>query len=128
AQTELLSVTQQRQELTSVITAGHNHDFLDARANQGFDWVEDHRFVVDGQQVFVRDAGQRMQARSGAAGENDALHTNTATRCLAAVSSGNSSRNVGLRWSRSERIGDAFGHAIARSGSSHATARVSEPS
>ena len=56
------AVSQQWQELAGVISAGDDHDLVDSSLYQRMDWIEDHWLVVDRQQMFVRDASQRMQA------------------------------------------------------------------
>ena len=47
---------------------------LDARVDQRPQRIEDHRPVVDRQQVLVRDPRQGIEPGAEAAGEDDALH------------------------------------------------------
>ena len=71
---ELVPVAQQAQELTGVDAAGDQHDLVDTGRDQGLDGPGDHRPVVDGQQVLVGDAGERVQPGAGAPGQEHALH------------------------------------------------------
>jgi hypothetical protein len=70
----LVAVPEQAQELAGVGPPGHHHQLPHLRRDERLDRVGDHRAVVDRQQVLVRDPRQRMEARSAAAGEDDALH------------------------------------------------------
>src|SRR5215212_4150831 len=71
----LVAVAEQPQELAGVGAAGDHHELGDPGRDQGLDGVGDHRPVVDGQQVLVGDAGQRMQPRAGPAGQDHTLHS-----------------------------------------------------
>ena len=73
-QAELAAVAEQGQELAGVVAARDDHDLVDAGQHQRLDRIEDHRLVVDRQQVLVGDPRERMQSGARAAGENDALH------------------------------------------------------
>jgi len=55
-------------------TAGDEHQLVDAGAHERLDGVGDHRAVVEGKQVLVRDPRERMQPRARAAREDDAFH------------------------------------------------------
>src|SRR6267142_1115410 len=72
---ELLPVAEQTKKLACMRTACHQHHLGHARLDEGLDRVADHRPVVDRQQVFVGDAGQRVQPASRSTSEDDALHT-----------------------------------------------------
>ena len=69
----LVPVAEQPEELARVGAAGDEHQLGDARVDERLDRVGDHRPVVDRQQVLVGDQRQRMQARTGAAGQDHAL-------------------------------------------------------
>ena len=72
---ELLAVGQQAQKIAGVPAAGDEQDLVDAGIDQSLDRVVNHRLVVDRQQMFVGDFGQRKQTAAGSAGEDDAFHT-----------------------------------------------------
>ena len=74
-----MPVAEQAEELPGMRPAGDDHDLVDARAYERLDRVLDHRPVVDRQQVLVRDPRQRVEPRTGSAGEDDALHRPDAT-------------------------------------------------
>jgi hypothetical protein len=69
-----VAVAEQPEELARVRSAGHEHHVGDSGPNERLDRVRHHRPVVDGQQVLVRDARQRVQACALPAREDDALH------------------------------------------------------
>ena len=73
-QAEILAVAQQPQEFAGVFPARHHQNVLDARIHQRLNGVIDHRLVIDGEQMLVRDLGERIQATAQAPCENDALH------------------------------------------------------
>ena len=56
----LLSVREQPQELAGVGAAGDDHDLVDPGLHERLDGVGDHRPVVDGEQVLVRDPRERV--------------------------------------------------------------------
>ena len=60
--------------------AGDEHQLADPGRDDRLDRVRDHRAVVDRQQVLVRDPRQRMEAATGAAGEDDSLHVRKIVR------------------------------------------------
>ena len=65
---------EQALEVLHVVAARDEHQLVEAGLPQRLDRVEDHRLVVDGQEVLVRDPRQRIEPRAGAAGEDHALH------------------------------------------------------
>mmetsp|Transcript_23203 Transcript_23203/g.39790 ORF Transcript_23203/g.39790 Transcript_23203/m.39790 type:complete len:253 (+) Transcript_23203:2247-3005(+) len=69
----LASVAQRPLELRLILRCGDHGDVAYARQHQHRDRVVDHRFVVDGQQLFGHAHGDRIEARAGAACEDDAL-------------------------------------------------------
>ena len=71
---ELVSIAEQAQEFARMRPTGDEHDLADSRADKRLDRVADHRAVVDGEQVLVGDACQRVQAAPGAAGKNYTPH------------------------------------------------------
>ena len=73
-QPELLAVGQQAQKIARIAAAGDDQDIANAGIHEGLDGVIDHRPVVNGQQVFVGDLGEREQPAAGSPGEYDTLH------------------------------------------------------
>ena len=73
-QAELLAVGQQAQKIAGIPAAGDDQDVLDPGIHQSLDRVVDHRPVVDRQQMFVGDFGEREQTASRASGQYDTLH------------------------------------------------------
>ena len=76
----LVPVAEQPQELAGMRAAGDQHDLVDAARHHRLDRPGDHRAVVDRQQVLVGDAGQRVQARTRAPGQDDTLHDRASVR------------------------------------------------
>jgi len=72
---EVSAIAKQFQEIARVVASRNDHDLAHPGMNQGFDRIVDHGFVIDRQQVFVRDLGQRVKPRAKAAGKDDALHS-----------------------------------------------------
>ena len=70
----LVAVAQQPQELTRVGAARDDHHLADPGLDERLDRVVDHRAIEDGQQVLVRDAGERVEPAAGPTGEDHALH------------------------------------------------------
>src|ERR1019366_2775844 len=73
-QAELLAVLQQTKKIAGVLPAGHDQNVANACIHQGLQGIEDHRFVIHGQQVLVGNAGQRIQARTDATRQDYSLH------------------------------------------------------
>ena len=73
-ESELLAVAEQAKEISGIIPAGDDQDVPDPRIDHQFDGIINHRLVVDGQQVFVRDLRQRIQPCSQPARQDDAFH------------------------------------------------------
>ncbi len=67
-------VAQQALEVRQVRGGRDDQDVADAGHHEDGQRVVDHRLVVDRQQLLAGDGGQRVQARSAAAREDDALH------------------------------------------------------
>src|SRR5207245_11246986 len=74
AQSELCSVAEKPKELAGMIATGDHHDSLDASAGELLERVVHHWPVVDGEQMLVCDARERVQALAGPAGEDDPPH------------------------------------------------------
>ena len=70
----LAAIAQQRLETGRVGGGRNNQDVLNARQHEGGQRIVDHRLVVDRQQLFAGDHGQRVKPGAGAAGENNAFH------------------------------------------------------
>jgi len=64
----------QAEKIAGVLPAGHDQNVANACIHQRLQGIEDHGFVIHGQQVLVGDAGQRIQARTDAAGQDYSLH------------------------------------------------------
>jgi hypothetical protein len=71
---ERLPVAEQAEELARVLAARDDHDVVEPGVDERLDRVVDHRLVVDGQQVLVRDGRERAEARAQSAGQDDAFH------------------------------------------------------
>lgn len=67
-------VPEQALEVGQVGRRGDDQDVPDARQHEGAERVVDHGLVVDRQQLLGGHERERVQARAGPAGEDDALH------------------------------------------------------
>ena len=70
----LAAVPQQRLKAGRVGGGGNDQDVLNACQHQRGQGVVDHRLVVDRQQLFAGDHGQRVKPGAGTAGKNDTFH------------------------------------------------------
>lgn len=68
------AVPEQALEVGQVGRRGDDQDVPDARQHEGAKRVVDHGLVVDRQQLLGSHERERVQARAGPAGEDDALH------------------------------------------------------
>ena len=68
------AVPEQALEVGEVRRRGDDQDVPDARQHEGAERVVDHGLVVDRQQLFGGHERERVQARAGTAGEDDAFH------------------------------------------------------
>ena len=68
------AVPEQALEVGQVGRRGDDQDVPDARQHEGGQRVVDHGLVVDRQQLLGGHERERVQARAGPAGEDDALH------------------------------------------------------
>lgn len=68
------AVAQQALEVGQVGRRGDDEDVADARQHEGAERVVDHGLVVDRQQLLGGHERERVQARAGPAGEDDAFH------------------------------------------------------
>ena len=68
------AVPEQALEVGEVRRGGDDQDVPDARQHEGGQRVVDHGLVVDRQQLLGGHECERVQARAGPAGEDDALH------------------------------------------------------
>ena len=71
------AVPEQALEVGEVGRRGDDQDVPDARQHEGAKRVVDHRLVVDRQQLLGGHERERVQARAGPAGEDDAFHNIT---------------------------------------------------
>ena len=71
------AVPEQALEVGQVGRGGDDQDVPDARQHEGGQRVVDHRLVVDRQQLLGGHERERVQARAGPAGEDDAFHNIT---------------------------------------------------
>ena len=71
------AVTEQALEVGEVGRRGDDQDVADARQHEGGQRVVDHGLVVDRQQLLGGHERERVQARAGPAGEDDAFHNIT---------------------------------------------------
>lgn len=70
------AVTEQALEVGQVGRRGDDQDVPDSRQHEGGQRVVDHGLVVDRQQLLGGHERERVQARAGPAGEDDAFHKN----------------------------------------------------
>lgn len=70
------AVAEQALEVGQVRRGGDDQDVPDARQHEGAKRVVDHGLVVDRQQLLGGHERERVQARAGPAGEDDAFHKN----------------------------------------------------
>lgn len=70
------AVAEQALEVGQVRRRGDDQDVADARQHEGGQRVVDHGLVVDRQQLLGGHERERVQARAGPAGEDDAFHDN----------------------------------------------------
>lgn len=68
------AVPEQALEVGEVRRRGDDQDVADARQHEGGQRVVDHGLVVDRQQLLGGHERERVQARAGPAGEDDAFH------------------------------------------------------
>lgn len=68
------AVPEQALEIGEVRRRGDDQDVPDARQHEGGQRVVDHGLVVDRQQLLGGHERERVQARAGPAGEDDAFH------------------------------------------------------
>ena len=68
------AVPEQALEVGEVGRRGDDQDVPDARQHEGAKRVVDHGLVVDRQQLLGGHERERVQARAGPAGEDDAFH------------------------------------------------------
>ena len=68
------AVPEQALEVGEVGRRGDDQDVADARQHEGGQRVVDHGLVVDRQQLLGGHERERVQARAGPAGEDDAFH------------------------------------------------------
>jgi hypothetical protein len=73
-QPELFAVGQKPQEIARIPAARDHQDVVNAGVHQRLNGVINHRPVVNGQQMLVRDFGQRKEPATRAAGEYNAFH------------------------------------------------------
>ena len=71
------TVPEQALEVGQVGRRGDDQDVPDARQHEGAERVVDHGLVVDRQQLLGGHERERVQARAGPAGEDDAFHNIT---------------------------------------------------
>ena len=69
------AVPEQALEVGEVRRRGDDKDVPDARQHEGAKRVVDHGLVVDRQQLLGGHERERVQARAGPAGEDDAFHS-----------------------------------------------------
>ena len=70
------AVPEQALEVGQVRRRGDDQDVPDSRQHEGGQRVVDHGLVVDRQQLLGGHERERVQARAGPAGEDDAFHKN----------------------------------------------------
>lgn len=71
------AVPEQALEVGEVRRRGNDQDVPDSRQHEGAERIVDHGLVVDRQQLLGGHERERVQARAGPAGEDDAFHNIT---------------------------------------------------
>src|SRR5207248_9849147 len=90
-QPEILSVTQQPQEVSRIVASRNDENVLDSRIHQCLKRVIEHRLVVHRQQVLVRYPGQWTQPRPRSTRQNHTLHRASYSCCWPAFYAGTKS-------------------------------------
>jgi hypothetical protein len=75
AHAQLFTGAEQPCEQRQVLGRGNNQDFRDSREHQYAERVKDHRLVIDRQELLGDHARERIQTRSAATSQDDALHS-----------------------------------------------------
>ena len=98
-------VPEQLAEARQVLRRGDDQDIPDAREHQRAQRVVDHRLVVDREQLLADHAGQRVEPRARAAGEDDALQSSSLRLGAELLQRGAQPERSSLQ--RAERLVDA---------------------
>ena len=75
------AITQQPVELLAVVRGGDDQHVPDTGQHQRRQWVEDHRLVIDGQQLLAGGHRDRVQATTRTAGQDYAAHDIAPSGC-----------------------------------------------
>ena len=70
----LTAVPEKPLEIGQIRRCGDDQNIADPREHQGRERIKDHRLVIYRQELLARHLGERIQARSAAAGQYDSLH------------------------------------------------------
>src|SRR5712692_1409687 len=73
-QSEILTVAEKPQKLTGILAARYQEDVGNSRIHERLDGIVNHRFVVDGEQVFIRHLGKWMKTAARPASQYHAFH------------------------------------------------------
>src|SRR5712692_7887445 len=73
-QSEILTVAEKPQKLTGILAARYQEDVGNSRIHERLDGIVNHRFVVDGEQVFIRHLGKWMETAARPASQYHAFH------------------------------------------------------
>jgi len=73
-QVKILAIGEETKEVAGILPASDDDDVLDARIHQCLDGVENHRPVVNWQQMLIGDTRERVQARTSSARQDNTLH------------------------------------------------------
>ena len=73
-QAELFAVGEQTQKIAGIAPSGDDQNLSNPGIDESLNRVVDHRPVIDRQQMFVGDFGEREQAASRTTGQYDTLH------------------------------------------------------
>ena len=68
------AVAEQLAEARQVVRRGDQAEFADAALDQRRQRIIHHRLVINRLELFAGDQRERIQPRTGAAGEDDAFH------------------------------------------------------
>ena len=73
-QPEIAAIPKQAQEVARVLPAGDQQNFMDSGIHKRLNRVIHHGLVIDGQQVFIRDARKRIQPAARSARKHHTFH------------------------------------------------------
>jgi hypothetical protein len=71
---EVRAIREQAKKIAGILPSSYDNNVLDARIHERLDRIENHWPVENGQQMFIGDTRERVEARTLSASKDDALH------------------------------------------------------